>query len=471
MKHGKGRYVKKALDVDAITDARALSIPLMQSERAWAYAMEMKDLTEVKKRKADLKQHVLRRMRKAVAHANELAELCAKVGDDQTALEGDAYANYIAGVSANEQGKDYLRALKCLLRAKRVYTKLGLLGDHKRLEMYRERVDEIDSLVSYATYMQGRTVDVAALEEDSVKDLASNKVFAMHIDSPPEIEDKIRWHAMDFELKNRDARILIAQAQDSLSKLESLSNPTGHKGAVLFGKAMSLYDEARMKLNDDVAKADAQAQYRVDSEEDAGERIKLTEIALSLIVKDKMIDRAKFVNDQLDRKLIGKAKKEKADKKLNFADLARMYDRATVDYEDLMETAPILLRLKPDNPDQHIEEFEVDCEAEVMLLKAKQNLALACHQMQKGDYKEANAFFDISRELAKDAESRECAGEIQDEATELLTDIEERFAKAKRKLEETPATVEKSQSTSDLATQVTDRLGKLFSFGSFRSKD
>jgi signal recognition particle subunit SRP68 len=472
MKHGKGRYVKKPLDVNEITDERALLIPLTQSERAWAYAMEMKDcLSDAKKRKADLRQHLLRRMRKAVVHANELAAICAKVGSEQTALEGDAYANYIAGVSAVEQGKDYVVALQKLLRAKRAYDKLGLLGDQKRLELYRERVEAIDDLVNYAVYMQGKTVDVASMEEDAVKDLSSNTVFTMQVEGPPEIEDKIRWHAMDFELKNRDARVLIAQAQDCLQKLEALKNSTGHKANLLFAKAISFYDEARSKLNDEVAKENAKAQYQLDTDgEDKAERIKLTEIALSMIVKDKMIDRAKHVNDQLDKKLMGKAKKEKADKKLNFADLARMYDRATVDYEDLMETAPMLLRLKPDNPEQHTEEFEIDCEAEVMLLKAKQNLAIACHNMQLGNFKEADAYFGIATDLARDAEGRDCAGDIQDEATDLLKDIEDRIAKAKRKAEESGANdIEKSQSASDLTSQVTERLGKLFSF-SLRGK-
>ena len=74
MKHGKGRFVQQPLVANAITDERTLLVPLTQSERAWAYAMEMKDLTNVKKRKSDLKQHVLRRLRKAASYATELAQ-------------------------------------------------------------------------------------------------------------------------------------------------------------------------------------------------------------------------------------------------------------------------------------------------------------------------------------------------------------------------------------------------------------
>ena len=180
-------------------------------------------------------------------------------------------------------------------------------------------MEEITDLIRLASYKQGRTIDVESIAKDCVNDLSTNKVFTTEVAGPPEIDDKIRWHAMDFELKNRDARILIAQAQDHLKKIESLSNSTGHKANTLFTKAMTYYDEARIKLNDDVAKEDAKALYQDEEAEEKAERIKLTEIALSLIVKDKMIDRNKFVSDMLDKKLSGRAKKEKADKKLNLS--------------------------------------------------------------------------------------------------------------------------------------------------------
>jgi len=468
MKHPKGKYVTKKLDVNAIVDERALLIPLVQSERAWAYAMEMKDVIP-KKKKAQYRQHMLKRLRKAVVHANELKEACAQVGSEQTVLEADAYASYMSGVSLMEQGKDWAGALVKLLRAKRLYTKLGLFGDQNRLELYRERVEEIIDSVRFASYQQGRTLNIQDMEEESVKDLASNRVFMMEVEAPPEIEDTIKWHGMDFPLTNRDARVIIAKAREIMTKVANLSNPSGHRANVLFREAIALYDEARSKLNDDVAKEAAKQQYQVDNdEEDKAERIKLTEIAISMIVKDKIIDRNKFLNDLLDRKLNGKAKKEKADKKLNFGDLARLYDEATVEYEDLMETAPMLLRLKPEDAERHTEEFEVDCEAEVLILKAKHNMALAAHSAQMNAVEESLAYFDIATELAKKAQSKDCAGEIQDESTELLKVIAHRAERVKTNAEQsdqaTGKPVKQTASSSDLTSQVTQKLTKLFSW-------
>ena len=64
-----------------------------------------------------------------------------------------------------------------------------------------------------------------------------------------------------------------------------------------------------------------------------------------------------------------------------------------------------------------------------------------------------------------DAEGRDCAGEIQDEATELIKDIEARLEKAERKAQEsTDVEVSKSASSSDLTSKVADKLAKMFSF-------
>ena len=465
LKHGKGKYVKKKLDVEAIADERALLIPLVQSERAWSYAMELKEVV-AKKRKAQCRQHLLKRMRKAVSHANELVDACTRVGNEQTALEADAYASYIAGISVMEQGKDWTSALKKLLRAKRLYSKLGLLGDQERLELYRERVEEIMDSIRFASFQQGQTLNIEAMEEEAVKDLMSNSVFMMEIEAPPEIEDKIKWHGMDFPLKNRDARVLIAKAREIMSRVATLSNPSGHRASLMFAEAIALYDEARSKLNDDVAKEASKQQYQIDNDdEDKAERIKLTEIALSMIVKDKVIDRHKLVNDLLDKKLYGKAKRSKADKRLDFGDLARMYDEATIEYDDLMETAPMLLRLKPEDADRHIEEFEVDCEAEIMILKAKHNMALASQNFQMKNFEEGMAYFEIATELAKEGQTKDCAEEIHQEATELLVLIAERIEKAKATAESMVSdAVKVSGSSSDLTSQVTQKLTKLFSW-------
>ena len=62
----------------------------MNTERAWAYAMELKLLANTEPRK---KFHLVRRLRKAASSAQELVDLCeADICDARTKLE--AKVNY-----------------------------------------------------------------------------------------------------------------------------------------------------------------------------------------------------------------------------------------------------------------------------------------------------------------------------------------------------------------------------------------
>jgi len=65
---------------------RFLMLPLIDAERAWAYAMQLKSEANTEPRK---RFHMISRLRKAVQHANTLDRLCNDSGmfDARTKLE------------------------------------------------------------------------------------------------------------------------------------------------------------------------------------------------------------------------------------------------------------------------------------------------------------------------------------------------------------------------------------------------
>ena len=77
------RYQKKELNADEINDLKYLFIPLFQAERAWGYAMQLKQEANTDPRK---KFHVVNRLRKAIKHSIELEKLSLKF-DARTKLE------------------------------------------------------------------------------------------------------------------------------------------------------------------------------------------------------------------------------------------------------------------------------------------------------------------------------------------------------------------------------------------------
>lgn len=85
---GEGDFIEKTWDYHFpffFLLSRYLHIPLMDAERAWSHAMELKLLANTELRK---KFHYIRRLRKAASHATQLEELCSgDVCDARTKLE------------------------------------------------------------------------------------------------------------------------------------------------------------------------------------------------------------------------------------------------------------------------------------------------------------------------------------------------------------------------------------------------
>lgn len=62
-------------------------MPLMQAERAWAYAMQQKH--EMKDDRDRSRFHLIRRLTKAAFWSSQLHQLCSERADARTALEAE----------------------------------------------------------------------------------------------------------------------------------------------------------------------------------------------------------------------------------------------------------------------------------------------------------------------------------------------------------------------------------------------
>ena len=63
-------------------------VPLFQAERAWAYAMQLKQDQEDHPENSRIRWHLRRRIRKAVVASSLFEEYCNAKGDSRTILEG-----------------------------------------------------------------------------------------------------------------------------------------------------------------------------------------------------------------------------------------------------------------------------------------------------------------------------------------------------------------------------------------------
>ena len=96
---------------------RHLHIPLVCAERAWAYAMELKNQLE-QKPEPRKRQHLIPRLAKAASHAQDLLRLAGDRCDARSSLEADAYAALMGGNVLLERESDWEGALARFLRAR-----------------------------------------------------------------------------------------------------------------------------------------------------------------------------------------------------------------------------------------------------------------------------------------------------------------------------------------------------------------
>uniref|UniRef100_A0A3Q3RE31 Signal recognition particle subunit SRP68 n=1 Tax=Monopterus albus TaxID=43700 RepID=A0A3Q3RE31_MONAL len=90
------KFIGKKVTVEILSDSRYLLLVLMEAERAWSYAMQLKQEANTEPRK---RFHLMARLRKAAKHSEKLAKLCESHRvDAKTKLEAQAYTAYLSGM-------------------------------------------------------------------------------------------------------------------------------------------------------------------------------------------------------------------------------------------------------------------------------------------------------------------------------------------------------------------------------------
>ncbi|XP_008580687.1 PREDICTED: signal recognition particle subunit SRP68 [Galeopterus variegatus] len=153
------KFTGKKVTEDLLTDNRYLLLVLMDAERAWSYAMQLKQEANTEPRK---RFHLLCRLRKAVKHAEELERLCESSRvDAKTKLEAQAYTAYLSGMLRFEH-QEWKVAIEAFNKCKTIYEKLASAFTEEQAVLYNQRVEEISPNIRYCAYNIG---DQSAINE------------------------------------------------------------------------------------------------------------------------------------------------------------------------------------------------------------------------------------------------------------------------------------------------------------------
>jgi signal recognition particle subunit SRP68 len=153
-------FRKHTMTAKELQEPRHLCLLLMEAERAWAYAMSLKQHMERKReelRAHDIRvrprvyYHLVKRLRRAVRHAETVMTLCQQVPCTiRTQLHTQAYADYLKGQLAFEEGR-WESALNFLSMAKNVYEKLAMTTSETE-RYYEEHLSELNEFIRVTTF-------------------------------------------------------------------------------------------------------------------------------------------------------------------------------------------------------------------------------------------------------------------------------------------------------------------------------
>ncbi|XP_076871996.1 signal recognition particle subunit SRP68 isoform X4 [Brachyhypopomus gauderio] len=146
------KFTGKKVTVEMLTDNRYLLLVVMEAERAWSYAMQLKQEANTEPRK---RFHLVARLRKAAKHGERLERLCDSPRvDAKTKLEAQAYSAYLLGMVQFEL-QQWTSAMEAFNKCKTIYEKLASAFTEEQGVLYRQRVEEISPNIRYCAYNIG----------------------------------------------------------------------------------------------------------------------------------------------------------------------------------------------------------------------------------------------------------------------------------------------------------------------------
>ncbi|XP_055098111.1 signal recognition particle subunit SRP68 isoform X2 [Symphalangus syndactylus] len=201
------KFTGKKVTEELLTDNRYLLLVLMDAERAWSYAMQLKQEANTEPRK---RFHLLSRLRKAVKHAEELERLCeSNRVDAKTKLEAQAYTAYLSGMLRFEH-QEWKAAIEAFNKCKTIYEKLASAFTEEQAVLYNQRVEEISPNIRYCAYNIGES-------RDQAKQAATMSEVEWRGRTVPVKIDKVRIFLLG--LADNEAAIVQAESEETKERL------------------------------------------------------------------------------------------------------------------------------------------------------------------------------------------------------------------------------------------------------------
>eukprot|EP00250_Pteridium_aquilinum_P008462 c17965_g1_i2 orf=336-2180(+) len=397
--HGRGKYVRKQIAVANVTDVRFLHILLYLAERAWSYAMAVKQTANGPN--ARQRFHLIGRLSKAAKWADLFSRACAEKADPKTSFEATAYAAYMKGSYLLEREQQLDIASTNFQNARVIYEELGKYGSVENQVLCRQRVeDEIVPNIRYCSYKMGQSnMDASELlklstQEGPALDLLQAKLEAVMSEDRSQQAvsmTELNWLGRKFSIDNAKIRSCIVKGQQLEKDLGVLTTTlSSEKKINVFDKIFGAYQDARRHIREDLAAA--------GSADGVKDNLNGLDKAVSCIILQQTMNRNQLLVMIYKNRLSKQQhlpKEEKNDKSTKPQELVRLYDLLIQNLTDLEE-------LVTSGREQNTEEimFATELASRKFLFQAERCFYLAQVHSAAAKYAHAYMLYQRAREYS-----------------------------------------------------------------------
>ncbi|XP_020858292.1 signal recognition particle subunit SRP68 isoform X2 [Phascolarctos cinereus] len=415
------KFTGKKVTEELLSDNRYLLLILMDAERAWSYAMQLKQEANTEPRK---RFHLLSRLRKAVKHAEELERLCeSNRVDAKTKLEAQAYMAYLTGMLRFEH-QEWKAAMEAFNKCKTIYEKLASAFTEEQAVLYNQRVDEISPNIRYCAYNIGDQSAISELMQMRLRSGGTEGLLAEKLESlitqtrakQAATMSEVEWRGRTVPVKIDKVRIFLLGLADNEAAInQAESEETKER---LFESLLSECRDTIQAVREELKPDQKQRENSLDGESGKVSNLQYLHSYLTFIKLSTAIKRNESMAKGLQKALLQQQPEDDSKRSPRPQDLIRLYD---IILQNLVE----LLQLPGLEEDKV---FKKEIGLKTLVYKAYRCFFIAQSYVLVKKWSEALVLYDRVLKYASEVQSQ--AGASQNSLKEL-PDVQELITQVK----------------------------------------
>mmetsp|Transcript_17659 Transcript_17659/g.24537 ORF Transcript_17659/g.24537 Transcript_17659/m.24537 type:complete len:617 (+) Transcript_17659:36-1886(+) len=387
--HGK-KFQKKEITPEIVTNVRFLLLVLMKAERAWGYAMQLKDELSSNSR---AKVHMMKRFKKAYKAAQLLETLCNARADKKTILEAEAYSSWMGG-NYHMEKENWQEALNQFARSKTIYEQLGKVAEFEHQQIFKQRLEDIEPSIRYCNYKNKGSDEKAAEKSPGMDDLQSklDTVINEALKKQSQTTREIIWQGKKIPIRSEKLRVSILGSQETNFEIERADTFDAKMAA--YDKAFVQYNDALNTIKDEITSVTTGAKFRSGKVEAQEEQLVQLRNYVTNQKLTKTIERNLLMVESIEGRLFAKDDQKRRSKP---EDLVRVY-------ETLIQNVNELEANNPTPSTEEEKEAKKENAARLLAFKAYRCFYLALSYLQAAKWPESLALLDRAGTEVKNAQ-------------------------------------------------------------------